>query len=81
MLVHSSSLTPAQLDKLHRGLARTRDYTAKLVDRMSALQFPDADPPRIGTQFIVSLLFWGETLIALNLKDLTAGHCGLRSRR
>jgi len=40
----STALTPAQLDKLLHSLARSRDYTAKLVERMSALRFPDADP-------------------------------------
>jgi hypothetical protein len=41
--MNSTALTPAQLDKLLHSLARTRDYTAKLLDRMSALRFPDAD--------------------------------------
>jgi hypothetical protein len=40
----STALTVAQLDKLLHSLARSRDYIAKLVDRMSALRFPDADP-------------------------------------
>jgi hypothetical protein len=41
-------LTPEQLDKLLHGIARTRDYTFRLVERMNALSFPDADPLRAG---------------------------------
>ena len=42
----SSSLTPAQLDKLLHGIARSRDYTFRLVERMRAQAFPDTDPLR-----------------------------------
>jgi hypothetical protein len=43
----SIALTPAQLDKLLHSPAPTRDYSAKLVDRMSVLRFPDADPLKL----------------------------------
>jgi hypothetical protein len=44
-----SSLTPAQLDKLLHGIARSRDYTFRLVERISALSFPDADPMKVAS--------------------------------
>ena len=43
----SSNLTPAQLDKLRRAVARPRDYLFKLVTRMRAQSFPDDDPLRV----------------------------------
>ena len=42
----SSSLKPAQLDKLLHGIARSRDFTFRLVERMKAQAFPDNDPLR-----------------------------------
>jgi hypothetical protein len=39
----SAALTPEQLDKLLHGIARSRDYTFRLVERMNTVAFPDAD--------------------------------------
>ena len=41
--VDSTSLTLEQLDKLLHGIARSRNYTFRLVERMNTLGFPDTD--------------------------------------
>jgi endonuclease YncB( thermonuclease family) len=43
----SSSLTPAQLDKLLHGIARSRDFTFRLAERVNALSFTEADPMKV----------------------------------
>jgi hypothetical protein len=45
----STNLTPAQLDKLLHGIARSRDFTFRLVERINALTFPDADPLNVAS--------------------------------
>lgn len=40
----STSLTLEQLDKLLNGIARNRNYTFRLVERMNVLGFPDTEP-------------------------------------
>jgi hypothetical protein len=40
----SAALTPEQLDKLLHGIARSRDYTFRLIERMNAAGFPDTGP-------------------------------------
>jgi hypothetical protein len=44
--MESRDLTPEQLDKLLHGIARTRDYTFRLVERTKATGFPETDPLR-----------------------------------
>ena len=39
----SAGLTLEQLDKLLHAIARSRDYTFRLVERMNAQGFPDDD--------------------------------------
>jgi hypothetical protein len=45
----SSSLTPAQLDKLLHGIARSRDFTFRLAERVNALGFPEVDPMKVAS--------------------------------
>ena len=45
----SSSLTPAQLDKLLHGIARSRDFMFRLAERVNALGFPEADPMKVAS--------------------------------
>ena len=45
----SAGLTPEQLDKLLHGIARSRDYTFRLIERMNTLGFPDTDSLKLAS--------------------------------
>ena len=47
--MNQAALTFAQIEKLQHGIARSRDITFRLLERISAQSFPDADSIKVAS--------------------------------